>query len=119
MIKFLLFFIIGYILYRKKAPIILWVVLVALCILLKVFSNEDISDDSSCNGSFDFPCVSREDANYNVYIFDPSEHYLGQARGLIGCQDMVNNFARTREITNPDYICCMKSTTSDCAEKHR
>ena len=64
-------------------------------------------------------------ASYNVYFWfpdDSKEYHLGVSSGLDSCGSIAHSFANTKGLTRADgwsYVCCMKTATSECAEKHR
>jgi hypothetical protein len=64
-----------------------------------------------------------ESADFNVYFYllDDREIYLGSVKGLSACQNMASFNARSlgTENSNWSYICCLKTSSSDCAEKHK
>jgi len=69
---------------------------------------------------------SVETAKYNVYFWFPGnsnqEYYLGVANGLNACGSIAHNYAQSKNLARGDgwsYVCCMKTASSECAEKHR
>lgn len=64
-------------------------------------------------------------ANFNVYFWYPNnsnELYLGTAKGLDQCGTIASNHAISKNLTRSDgwsYVCCLKTSSSECAEKHR
>lgn len=64
-------------------------------------------------------------ANFNVYFWypnDSNEHYLGIAKGLDQCGAIASDHAISKNLTRSDgwsYICCLKTSSSECEEKHR
>jgi len=64
-------------------------------------------------------------AKYNVYFYFPAdskEYYLGVTQGLDQCGQTAWNFAREKGLKNNNdwsYICCLKTSTSECESKHR
>jgi hypothetical protein len=64
-------------------------------------------------------------ATFNVYFWYPNnsnEQYLGIAKGLDQCGAMASNHANSKNLSRGDgwsYICCLKTSSSECAEKHR
>jgi len=64
-------------------------------------------------------------AKYNVYFWFPQktqEHFLGVVNGLDACGSVAHAYAQSKSLSRSDdwsYICCMKTSTSECAEKHR
>ena len=69
--------------------------------------------------------LSSCDTQYNVYFWfeDGSKQYhLGVVDSLDACGAVANKYARSKNLTKSDdwgYICCLKTSTSECAEKHR
>lgn len=66
-----------------------------------------------------------ETARYNVYFWFPDnskENYLGEVDGLSACGSIAHGYAYSKNLNRNDgwsYICCMKTSSSECAEKHR
>jgi|LauGreSuBDMM15SN_2_FD.fasta_scaffold348425_2 hypothetical protein len=67
-----------------------------------------------------------EASTFNVYFYFPDgkEYYLGKSRGLSQCQGMARSFANQKSSDNADrygwsYICCLQTSTSSCASKHK
>jgi hypothetical protein len=64
-------------------------------------------------------------ATFNVYFWYPNnsnEQYLGIAKGLDQCGAMASSHANSKNLNRSDgwsYICCLKTSSSECAEKHR
>lgn len=64
-------------------------------------------------------------ATFNVYFWHPNSNeqkYLGTVSGLAQCQAAAHGFARSLNMDRGDgwsYICCLKTSTNECAEKHR
>jgi hypothetical protein len=64
-------------------------------------------------------------ATFNVYFWYPNnsnEQYLGTAKGLDQCGDIASSHAISKNLSRSDgwsYICCLKTSSSECAEKHR
>ena len=64
-------------------------------------------------------------AKYNVYFWFPDksqEYFLGVVEGLDACGAVAHNYAQSKNFSRSDgwsYVCCMKTSTSECAEKHR
>ena len=64
-------------------------------------------------------------ATFNVYFWYPNnsnEQYLGTAKGLDQCGAIASNHAGSKNLSKTDgwsYICCFKTSNSECAEKHR
>lgn len=88
---------------------------IALCLLIGCDECRDYSAHS---------CSELSKATYNVHFYYPSgrAEYLGVAEGLSSCGAVAHNFARSKELNqNNDwsYICCLKTSSSECAEKHR
>jgi hypothetical protein len=65
-----------------------------------------------------------EKSDFNVYYYGnnsgDSELFLGVAHGLSMCQSMARNESQKKANSESwDYICCLKSTSSECVSKHR
>jgi len=64
-------------------------------------------------------------ATFNVYFWypdNPNQQYLGTTQGLDQCGSVASNFAVSKNLSRSDgwnYICCLKTNDSECAEKHR
>ena len=81
-------------------------------------------DSDSCREYSDYTCKELENSNYNVYFYFPNddEIYLGVSDSLSGCGNAAYNYANSKKLKNSDnwdYICCLKTKDSQCAEKHR
>lgn len=79
----------------------------------------------SCREYSDHTCAELEKASFNVYVYPPNgerEHYVGVSSGLSSCGAMAHGFAADNHFQRSNewsYICCLKTDTSECAEKHR
>lgn len=64
-----------------------------------------------------------ENADFNAYFYFPDgrEESLGQVRGLSACQSAANARAASLDMLGSDwsYICCKKTSSSECESKHR
>ena len=85
---------------------------------------KQISSKDECRSYSDYTCNQLENSSYNVFFDHPSgnQEYLGVSRSLSGCGNMSHRFANNENISLSDgwgYICCLKTKTSECAEKHR
>ena len=65
-----------------------------------------------------------ESAQINAYFYYPDDRevYLGVVQGISECQSAASNFAASKGFTTSDrwdYICCLKTSSSECATKHR
>lgn len=64
-------------------------------------------------------------ATFNVYFWYPNnsnEQYLGIAKGLDQCGAVASSHANSKNLSRGDgwsYVCCLKTSSSECAEKHR
>jgi hypothetical protein len=67
------------------------------------------------------PNLEHEDFNAYFYFPDGREEYLGGVRGLSACQSAANARASALNMSASDwsYICCRKTSSSECASKHR
>lgn len=77
-----------------------------------------------CREYSKYSCKQLENSNYNVYFYYPGgkEVYLGVSEKLSQCGDMAHGFASNNNLsgnTEWGYICCLKSSSSECEEKHR
>lgn len=78
---------------------------------------------SSCGDD----AVSPHERNtYNSYFiqYEPDEKkiYVGTVKGLSSCKYIVSDYyAKRRKFIKGkwDYMCCLKTGISNCAEKHR
>lgn len=71
-----------------------------------------------------YTCKQLEIATYNVYFYYPAgtEEYLGVVEGLRQCGAMAYSYASSRDLSRESgwgYVCCLKTSDSACAEKHR
>lgn len=93
------------------------------CLALAVIGLTGCGD--SCREYSAYSCDQLARANYNVYFYYPesgSEVYLGVASGLAGCGGMARSFASSKGLgasSGWNYVCCLKTDSSDCTEKHR
>lgn len=64
-----------------------------------------------------------ETADFNAYFYFPDgrEEHLGEVRGLSACQSAANARAASLDMLEADwsYICCRKTSNSECESKHR
>lgn len=66
-----------------------------------------------------------ERADFNVYFYFPDnsrEEFLGLVKGLSACQRAAGARATSLNMsrsTRWSYICCKKTSSSDCESKHR
>lgn len=66
-----------------------------------------------------------EQATYNVLFYFPNsdhEYYLDTAIGLNECEDIAYSYADEKNLTENSewsYICCLKTSNSECEERHR
>ena len=65
----------------------------------------------------------REYYTYNAYFYDSNERevYLGVVKGLAACQSSASGYANSTGLSNSEwsYICCRKTSASECASKHK
>ena len=83
----------------------------------------------SCREYSKYTCAQLEKQTYNVYYYDKDartgeeqEFPLGQTIGLQSCGTLAWNKAAVREDERGgewSYICCLQTSDSACAEKHR
>ena len=79
----------------------------------------------SCREYSAYSCPQLEKATYNAYFYYPEskrEEFLGVASGLPRCGAMAHAFASSKNLSRSSgwsYICCLKTESSECAEKHR
>ena len=68
-------------------------------------------------------CQSPENYTYNTYFYDSNERevYLGVVKGLAACQSSASGYANSTGLSNSEwsYICCRKTSASECASKHK
>ena len=81
-------------------------------------------DSDSCREYSDYTCKELENSKYNVYFYFPNDYevYLGVSESLSGCGNAAYDYAYSKKLKksdNWDYICCLKTKNSQCAEKHR
>ena len=64
-----------------------------------------------------------DSAKFNAYFYYPSnrQEFLGQVSGLGACQAAARSKAQAlrMEPESWSYVCCLKTNSSDCAEKHK
>ena len=66
-----------------------------------------------------------ERTNFNAYFFYPNngrEGFLGLVKGISACQSAAHSRARSLQMTSStgySYICCEKTSSSECATKHK
>lgn len=64
-----------------------------------------------------------ESSSFNVYFYYPDnrEEFLGQVTGLSACGSLAHSRAGELKLSSANwgYVCCLKTNTSECAEKHR
>jgi len=90
-----------------------------------VEKGKQISGMDSCREYSDYTCQQLESSSYNVEVwYSPSNWgdsstYLGRSNSLSGCSRMAYASANEKNRKVDDYICCLITDTSSCAEKHR
>ena len=74
-----------------------------------------------CTKYSDYNCRQLAKADYNVYVYlHGDERYAGVATGLDDCADLADEFSsRDDDRGDWNYVCCLKTDESSCAEKHR
>lgn len=64
-----------------------------------------------------------ETSSFNVYFYYPDnrEEFLGQVTGLAACGSLAHSKASLLNMSSANwgYVCCLKTSSSECAEKHR
>lgn len=64
-----------------------------------------------------------EKAWFNAWFQNPDggKVLLGQAEGITRCRSLATIKAQELNIENQnwDYVCCLRSNTSECAEEHK
>jgi hypothetical protein len=66
-----------------------------------------------------------ERADFNAYFYYPNngrEEFLGQVRGLSACQSAASAKAASLNMNRSSgwsYICCKKTSSSNCESKHK
>jgi len=86
---------------------------------------KQITGKDSCRSYSDFTCAQLENSRYQVHVWlspskqgdDPTS--LGISSSLSSCAAKARNYAYDRNKKLDDYICCLVTKTSNCAEKHR
>ena len=78
----------------------------------------------SCRSYSDYTCDQLERSTYNVYFYFPdnTEYSLGKSYSLSGCGGLAHGYAKSKNLSRSDgwgYICCLETSNSSCAEKHR
>lgn len=79
----------------------------------------------SCLSYSDYTCKQLENSKYNVYVWlAPSKlgddpFTVGVSNSLSSCASMARNYSYEKNRTMDDYICCLITKNSSCAEKHR
>jgi hypothetical protein len=88
-----------------------------ICLLLSLVGCEDECSTYSMNR---FNCGQIEKARYNIYfnLPDNTEVSLGKIAGLSNCAAKASEYADVHSVPK-QYVCCMITEASSCAEKHR
>ena len=64
-----------------------------------------------------------EEASFNAYFYYPNETevHLGVVTGLSARQKSANNYAISHNLERTDwsYVCCRRTSSSECASKHK
>lgn len=63
-----------------------------------------------------------ESVEFNAYFYYPDdrEEFLGTVTGLSSCQIAASAKAKSLGMSsNWSYVCCLKTNSSNCAEKHK
>lgn len=76
-----------------------------------------------------FTCSELQEKKYNVFYYEEpasggemKETFLGEVNGLNSCGTTARTAAFAREDRRQgewSYICCLKTDTDSCLEKHR
>jgi hypothetical protein len=89
-------------------------------IIVSILSGCGATPGDNCLKYSKYKCSEIEKAKYNVYFYYPDERekYLGEANGLQACSAVAGNYS---ELTHSPklWVCCMKTSKSQCEEKHR
>ena len=86
---------------------------------------KQITRSDSCREYSDYTCTQLEQSNYNVYVWLSPSNWgdepfsAGSSSSLSGCRSVATNFAYRKGRDMDDYICCLITQNSSCAEKHR
>ena len=86
---------------------------------------KQITGSDSCRDYSDYTCSQLENSRYNVYVwlapskFGDEPFTVGTSNSLSQCSSMARNFAYRKDRKMDDYICCLITKDSSCAEKHR
>jgi hypothetical protein len=78
-----------------------------------------------CQEYSKYSCSKLEHATYYVWFRFPDgdkDYNLGLASGLAQCGSIASSYASSKTLTRSSgwsYVCCLKTSDSDCAEKHR
>ena len=77
-------------------------------------------DQCSNYSAHRFNCEQIANAKYNVHFSlpDHTELSLGQIDGLSNCARMASDYAKNHSVPK-QYVCCMVTDASSCAEVHR
>lgn len=64
-----------------------------------------------------------EKAEFNVYFYYPGDRevHLGVFTGISSCQRAVRGKAYAEGLSREkwDYLCCLKTSSSECKSKHK
>jgi len=80
--------------------------------------------DDACQkiSSSQYSCTELGGSPYNV-MFTPkgndAGYNIGATQGLAACGITAYNHATSQNLDGWSYYCCLKTGSSDCAEKHR
>jgi hypothetical protein len=89
-------------------------------LVFSLYGLSGCDDDCTTYSINKLNCSQIANANYNVHFTLPDENeiLLGKTAGLSKCAAKASNYAKMHAIPK-QYVCCMITETSSCAEKHR
>ena len=98
-----------------------------LCLVPTVALSACSTDE--CREYSDYTCAELERQTYNAYYFDVEKVtgmersiFAGQVVGLGACADAASSTAEVYAEEREGYwshVCCLQTSDSECAEKHR
>lgn len=96
---------------------------------LAVAGNLAACSADPCRDYSAYTCAQLQSQTYNVYYSESIQPgnwvdtYVGQVQGLEACGSLAYSHADSVESVERrddwSYVCCLRTSESECAEKHR
>jgi hypothetical protein len=96
-----------------------------ICVFASCACSLLLSCGDACSDYSNYSCKEIDAATYNVHFAYPDsdrDYFLGTVKGLESCGATAYDHAASKGLRDDSgwsYICCMKTSDSECEEKHR